>query len=89
MKQIAATVFVFALSFSVFAQNNDTMFVVKKGKIAYKFATRDVDSIIFYHAFGLVDPPKDTIRITDTNTIWIMGTHANLGMISFTGTILS
>ncbi len=89
MKQIAATVFVFALSFSVFAQNNDTMFVVKKGKIAYKFATRDVDSIIFYHAFGLVDPPKDTIRITDTNTIWIMGTHANLGMISFTGTILT
>ncbi len=67
MKKILATFFALALSFGAFAQTgNDTMYVVKKGKIVYGFATKDVDSIIFYRASGLLNPPKDTVRITDT-----------------------
>jgi Fe-S-cluster-containing hydrogenase component 2 len=47
MKKNIITIFVIALSFSVFAQQNDTMFI-HMGQTVLELPTAEIDSIIFY-----------------------------------------
>jgi len=47
MKKNIITIFAIALSFGVFAQQNDTMFI-HMGKTILEIPTKDVDSITFY-----------------------------------------
>jgi hypothetical protein len=65
MKSFITTLFAFALSFSAFAQQNDTMFV-HTNQFIHEFATQEVDSIVFYRTQARMTLPKDTVTKVDS-----------------------
>jgi len=64
MKKITTIIFAIALSFGVFAQQNDTMFV-HSGQTIFHISTSEVDSIIFNRT-GVSVPMGSTVIIRDT-----------------------
>ncbi|MDR0438495.1 MAG: fibrobacter succinogenes major paralogous domain-containing protein [Bacteroidales bacterium] len=96
MKKTISTIFAIALSFGIFAQQNDTMFVHSK-QFIHEFATQEVDSIIFYRTQGKMLIPCDTVFRVDTiiqidtilridilcDTITITSWTSSLGNTSF------
>jgi uncharacterized protein YjdB len=82
MKKSLVTIFTIALTFGVFAQQNDTMFV-HRGQVITEYPTNEVDSIIFYrtqnstpptnpdivHVTGITLNQISTISIGDTMTL--------------------
>ncbi|MCL2682373.1 MAG: RagB/SusD family nutrient uptake outer membrane protein [Bacteroidales bacterium] len=65
MKKLITTLFAIALSFGAFSQQNDTMFV-HTNQFIYEFATKDVDSIVFYRTQSSSTIPIGSVALNHT-----------------------
>ena len=83
MKKNIITIFAIALSFSVFAQQNDTMFI-HMGQTVLEIPTKDVDSITFYRT----QPPMSSPDVHKCKKLQT-DLEANLDTVSSTLSALS
>jgi len=91
MKKITTTVFAIILSFSVFAQQNDTMFIHTTDQFVHEFATADIDSIIFYRTPGGMAPPREVDTVFTVSHIILNQATARLflgDILTLTATVL-
>jgi len=94
MKKTTTTILAITLSLSVFAQQNDTMFIHTTNQFIHEFATAEIDSIVFQRTQPPMALPRDTVWIRDTvwNTdvipcnptpMWGIWDGLSLGTVSF------
>jgi len=65
------TILAITLSLTVFAQQNDTMFIHTTNQFIHEFATAEIDSIIFQRTQPPMALPRDTVWMTDTVIVGI------------------
>jgi len=91
MKNLLTTMFFAVLSFGVYGQQNDTMFV-HRGQTIYEFAVQEVDSVVFYRTQERMVLPVDTVLIVDTviisDTIVVVNTVIVVRDIAATSVML-